>query len=192
MPSSHVTVIATFINRAYESAWSAAKALIESATFTLTQAEAPNETAARYRLAARINDLIASTGFTISAGDIVIYHFYPAVEGDATRVSGANGLIEFRVSPPNLTNSAYNSGVITATAYIVGNEHIAQPQIRTWVHDGVLHVSGLTQGKPLHIYNMYGQLIHQSKAVGAEAKIPLPARGLYTVTSGGKTVKTLY
>jgi len=55
-----------------------------------------------------------------------------------------------------------------------------------------LHINGLTQGETLHIYNMYGQLIHQSKAVAAEAKIPLPARGIYVLKTEAGTVKIVF
>jgi hypothetical protein len=63
MPDFPVTVEAAFEDPVYQAAWNAALALIEKATFTLTQAEAANEAAARYRLAELINALIAPTGF---------------------------------------------------------------------------------------------------------------------------------
>jgi len=65
-------------------------------------------------------------------------------------------------------------------------------QLRGWVQNGLLHVSGLTSGKPWTIYNLYGQLIYTGIADGNEAKIPLPERGVYIVQSGGKVIKTIY
>jgi len=56
----------------------------------------------------------------------------------------------------------------------------------------VLHVSGLTYGKPWTIYNLYGQLIYTGIAEGNEAKIPLPERGVYIVQSGETVIKTIY
>jgi len=32
-------------------------------------------------------------------------------------------------------------------------------QLRAWTQNGALYVSGLTAGKPWHVYNLYGQLI---------------------------------
>jgi len=65
-------------------------------------------------------------------------------------------------------------------------------QLRAWTQNGVLHVSGLTSGKPCTIYNLYGQLIYTGIADGNEAKIPLQERGVYIVQSGGKAIKTIY
>ena len=50
----------------------------------------------------------------------------------------------------------------------------------TWGTNGVLHVSGLTVGKPWSIYNLFGQLIYTGIVVGDKADIPLPARGIYS------------
>ena len=95
---------------------------------SLTQLEAPNETAARYRLADIINELIKETGFVVSPNDIVIflYNFRPALAGDSDNPSGTNGYFEFRVTPPNTRVSAYNEGAITATSY----DDVANEQLR--------------------------------------------------------------
>ena len=65
-------------------------------------------------------------------------------------------------------------------------------QLKAWTQNGVLHVSGLTSGKPLFIYNLYGQLIYTGIADGGEAKIPLQERGVYIIQSGGTVIKTIY
>jgi len=197
MPSCAVTVSAAFRNIGYQAAWDAALALIEKATFTLTQAEAANETAARYRLAALINALIAPTGFRISADDIVIFVFQPAVAGDATTPKGIGGLIEFRVSPPSVPpKSAYSSGFITATGFdatgngVIAGEHAGSP-LRAWAQNGVLNVSGLTVGDTWSVYNMYGILIRRTVATDSKATIPLPAHGLYIIRNGNATIKLI-
>ena len=41
-------------------------------------------------------------------------------------------------------------------------------ELKAWAQNGVLHVSGLTTGKPWSIYNLYGQLIYNGIADGNE------------------------
>ena len=65
-------------------------------------------------------------------------------------------------------------------------------QLRAWVQNGVLHVSGLTMGESWTIYNLNGQLIYTGIADGNEAKIPLQERGVYIIQSGGTAIKTIY
>jgi hypothetical protein len=193
MPAHHVTIAATFRNTSYQAAWNAALALIEAATFTLTQVETANADLARYRLAELINALIAPTGFVISPYDVVIFVFTPATAGTEDRHAGVAGRFEFRVTPPNTSQSAYSSGVITPTVYIVGNEVVSGvAPLQAWTVNGTLHVSGLTVGKLWYVYNLSGVLIYQSAAVESEAKIPLPDRGVYVVRSGDGTVKVVY
>ena len=191
MPAHDVTVTASFRSLSEQEKWTAALALIENATFTLTQQEAPNESAARYRLAELINALIASTGFTISADDIVIFRFVPALEGDAVNRSGANGYFEFSVTPPTVGASAHNSGTIIATSYDptgnVGAGHAST--LQAWTQNGVLHVSGLTEGKPWYVYNLYGQLVYTGIALFDKAEVALPGHGVYIVINGNSTVK---
>ena len=195
MPAHDVTVAATFKKSDAQIAWEKASVLIENATFTLTQKEAETEYFARYSLAEFINALIKDTGFTLSADDIVIYRFRPATAGDNANPPGVNGLCEFRVTPLHVRMSAYGSAVIIATLFdTTATEVIPQAnRLKAWTtQDGVLHVVGLTQGKSLYIYNLYGQLIYQATAGGGEAKIILPARGIYIVSSGNVQLKIRY
>ena len=194
MPAHDVTVTASFRSMSAQEKWTAALALIENATFTLTQQEAPNESAARYRLAERINALIASTGFTISADDIVIFRFVPALEGSAVNRSGVNGLCEFRVTPSGVTPSAYNNGTITATSYddvANGEWRMENGELKVWTQNGWMHVSGLTVGRPWYIYNLYGQLIYTGIADGEKVEIPLPGKGIFVIVYEKVSLKTI-
>ena len=68
-------------------------------------------------------------------------------------------------------------------------------ELKAWALNGVLHVSGLTQGKPWYIYNLYGQLIFIGIAVDdveTQCIASLPGRGIYIIQSGGKAIKTIY
>ena len=201
MPAADVTVTATFQNLTYRAAWAAAKAIIEAADFSILQKDANTQTNLRYLLADIINELIKSTGFTVSASDIVIfdYNFRPAIAGDTVNSFGTNGYFEFRVTPPETRSSAYNDGTITATSYdpTTSNEQLTMnnEQLRALTQKGVLYVSGLTAGKPCYIYNLFGQLIYtgiSSHNVETQCIASLPGRGVYIIVSESQTVKTIY
>jgi len=222
MPVANVTVVSYFVNPTYQEAWEAAKAIIEAADFSVLQKEANTQAELRYRLAEMINEMLKnnsaisilhcflsesdtlfnfntkeSSPFAVSASDIVVfdYNFHPAIAGDTNNADGVNGYFEFRVTPPDTRSSAYNDGTIIATSYNdVANEQLTMnnEQLRAWANNGTLHVSGLTPGKPWHIYNLYGQLIHTGISDGNEVKIPLQGRGVYIIQSGGKAIKTIY
>ncbi|MDR0796189.1 MAG: DUF6383 domain-containing protein, partial [Tannerella sp.] len=85
-----------------------------------------------------------------------------------------------------------SSGTITASP--VGNEQLTidNGQLKAWVQNGTLHVSGLTEGKPWQVYNLYGQMIYTGIATGDKAEIALPGRGIYIIQSGNQTVKAIY
>ena len=58
MPAANVTVTPFFENPTYQAAWAAAKAIIEAATFELSQEAAGTQTDVRYLLADMINELL--------------------------------------------------------------------------------------------------------------------------------------
>ena len=200
MPAANVTVTATFENPTLQDAWEAAKAIIESAVFVLSQDEADREYL-HYRLADMINDLLrnvipaqAGIPFTVSASDIFVfdYNFRPAQAGTSENRSGTNGSFEFRVTPPDTRSSAYNNGVIVATSYDdVANEQLTinNEQLKGWTQNGVLYVKGLTPGKPWSVYNLYGQLIYAGTETQCIAS--LPGRGVYIIQSGNSTIKVM-
>jgi hypothetical protein len=64
--------------------------------------------------------------------------------------------------------------------------------LKAYVQNELLHVSGLTVGKPWRIYSISGALIYQSVAHEDKADLNLRIRGVYIVTSGNKTVKVIY
>jgi hypothetical protein len=64
--------------------------------------------------------------------------------------------------------------------------------LKAWMSDGILHVSGLTEGKTWSVYNVTGTLVYQSVATGKEAKIILNVSGIYIIQSENRTVKIVY
>jgi archaellin len=212
MPARDVTVTAVFRRMSYQSAWAAAKELIENATFSIRQHEidasspAATESALRYRLAALVNELIKQTGFTVSPSDIVILSgFVPPTAGDADNPDGTDGTFRFRVSPPDTGTSAYSSGTVTASP--VASEVIASPpRLRAWTLNGTLYVSGLQPGATLQVYNLAGRPVYTGKttpssghpstggefSAAGEFAVPLPSRGVYIIHSDRQAVKAVY
>ena len=146
---------------------------------------------ARYRLAELINALTAPHGFTVAAGDIVIFHFDTATAGDAVKPKGVNGLLEFRVSPSDVSPSAYSDGVITATPYDATANDVIDAPFKVWTHNSNLYATGLTEGEMISVYNMTGQRIYNAIATSGEVVIPLPAKGVYIIIHNSQTIKTV-
>jgi hypothetical protein len=192
MPAGDATVTARYREMSTKPAWDAAAALIEGLTFTIAQREGNTAADIRYPLAARINDLIRSTGFTVTHHDIVVFYFSAAVAADAETSVGTNGAFGFRVTPPNLS-SAYADGIITASPFDpTSNDVVARSAFKAWHNDGRLHVAGLTVGQPWQLYSLSGVLLHHAVAIAPEADIRLPERGVYIVRSGNETVIVAY
>jgi hypothetical protein len=114
--------------------------------------------------------------------------------------------VDVRLAPgTNLAIGTYTA-TLTVTAegmtavsveirYTVTTTGIDSPPptgLKAWVVNGSLHVSGLTAGELLSIYNMQGQLIYKGKATATEERINLRVRGVYVVTSDNAAVKVIY
>jgi hypothetical protein len=81
---------------------------------------------------------------------------------------------------------------VTHTAKSTGNDNPQEKDLKAWMQNDRLHVSGLTAGKPWHVYNFSGSLIYQDMAGDEEENIALSVRGLYVVVSGSQTVKVMF
>ena len=194
MPAANVTVIATFYNPTYQTAWDAALKIIESTDFSQLQKDANTAVDVRYRLANLINALIIKTGIVISPNDIVVFDFSPATAGEAGNTPGTNGYFEFRVTPSEFYASAYSSGIITAMPYndVANDVWPAQNgSLKTWTTGGRLYVTGLTPGTTWCVYTLNGVMRYNGVATGNQADIALPESGVYIITNGVKTAKTI-
>lgn len=85
--------------------------------------------------------------------------------------------------------------VFTATCQIIvantsGVEDGAIPPMNAWVSDGVLHVSGLSKGEVVSVYDCSGLLCAKAKAPMNCMEFSLPRGGVYIVmTNRGNTLK---
>ena len=81
---------------------------------------------------------------------------------------------------------------VTFTVTPVGTDIIPTATLKTWVTNGVLHVSGLTIGETWSLYNLSGVLIYQTIATEGYASVNLSVHSTYILKSGNKTIKVLY
>ncbi|MDR2805378.1 MAG: hypothetical protein LBB85_07025, partial [Dysgonamonadaceae bacterium] len=93
------------------------------------------------------------------------------------------------VSADGLTPVSIN---IAYTVRPVGTENVESSTLRVIAAGAGFRITGLIPGETLSLYNMQGQLIHQSKANATEQHIPLHVRGVYIVISGIRAVKAAY
>jgi hypothetical protein len=91
------------------------------------------------------------------------------------------------------------SAVITYTVTpAVANESVGANDyspLRAWTQNGILHVSGLTAGKPWSIYSISGTLIYRGVATDDVETLhaaSLQTHGVYIMKYGSQTVKVLY
>lgn len=118
MPAGDVEIKALF-----ESIPRIAKPLIENETYTVAQSDANTADAVKDALVRQINamDDMKDLGITVSAEDIVLDSFIPAISGSKDKKNGTDGSFSFTAtiskgSAPDA--SASKDGTITATAYI--------------------------------------------------------------------------
>ena len=93
------------------------------------------------------------------------------------------------VSGENLPSTSFE---ITYKVTVTGNEALQAKPLRAWMQNGILHIEGLNIGQPWNVYTISGFLLHRSIATGESAKIPLPTRGLYILTSDTNTLKITF
>ena len=63
--------------------------------------------------------------------------------------------------------------------------------LHAWVHNGNLHVTGLTAGETLSVYDAAGTIVYQSVVTSDETDIPLQVQETYIIQQGGRTVKVV-
>ena len=74
----------------------------------------------------------------------------------------------------------------------VTNEPASVNPLQAWMRNGLLHVTGLTVGKMLCVYNSSGALVYYSIAIAKEIDIPLSTQGIYVIQSDNNTIKVLF
>jgi len=155
-----------------------------------------------------IEYLVTVSGGTTNGSSTGMYKSGATVAIVAT-VPQNHTFVNWTVQPPHnaslLTdaNSASTTfvmpaGVVTVTANFAPQqpttnapELTPENPLRAWMRNGLLHITGLTVGETVSIYNAVGALVYNSNAPAAEMDIPLNVQGVYIVRSGGNVVRVV-
>ncbi|MDR2806363.1 MAG: hypothetical protein LBB85_12155 [Dysgonamonadaceae bacterium] len=89
------------------------------------------------------------------------------------------------------TEILYTTATVSLNVYGVG---VALPEaavLNAYGVNGVLTVKGLVAGEPFSVHNAQGVLVYRGIAKSSEAIVNAPVKGVYIVTSGGKTLKLI-
>ena len=68
-------------------------------------------------------------------------------------------------------------------------EAVETQTLKAYTSNGILHITGLTSGNPLYIYNLSGQLIYKGIAKSENENIPLNVFGIFIVETGDQRMK---
>jgi len=89
-------------------------------------------------------------------------------------------------------NFTVKDGRITPDGITGAGEIQHANPLRAWVHNGLLHITGLIPGETVSIYSATGGLVHHSIATINEADISLGVQGVYIVRAGSNSVRVVY
>jgi hypothetical protein len=82
--------------------------------------------------------------------------------------------------------------VEVAVSDIISSSELPQTNpLRAWMRSGLLHITGITSGEMLSIYNTAGTLLYRTVTTSNEMNIPLREKGVYLVRVGYHSVKVV-
>jgi len=116
-----------------------------------------------------------------------------SISGAISGIPTQAGEFFFTVTATNSTGtscSAMFSIMIAPTTAITDAQQAVA--LNAYVSGGMLHIGGLTVGNVWSIYSVAGALVNQNTARSDQVNISLPARGVYIIKSGNKSVKVVY
>ena len=88
-------------------------------------------------------------------------------------------------------NAPVNVTCIVSGTAVTGVETLSANPLKAWVNNGILNVSGLTQGKVWKLYSASGALVKQGVADSDVVTVSLELSGVYIIQSEGNTLKLL-
>ena len=116
------------------------------------------------------------------------------INGNVLNTTGA-GVVVIRATIIDGSGTGQNyvkEFTITVSA-VTGVSEMERPNpLKAWTRNGLLHITGLTAGKPLSVYNAAGAPVYQNIAASGEADIPLAVQGVYMVRQGDFTIKVSF
>ena len=195
MPAYDVTVAAFFTKTNDQLALEAVLDEILNTAYTIEQDTANTLASVRNLLLEVLEPLLAAADIHLTASNINFLDFIAAISGDGDNPLGTDGSFDFRLSLTKGDSHAtlYLNGVIMATIFDTSGNEAIQPvkQLKAWIQNGELQVSGLTQGKQWRIYHISGTLVYQGIALDEKASIRIETRGYHIIVSEGKTIRIM-
>ena len=118
--------------------------------------------------------------YTIPTGAIGTYYYYVMI---------AN---ENNLATVEKTVSVVSNAVTVRVSQTTDYEMLSENPLKAWVHNGLLHITGLTVGEILSVYTVSGALVYRNKAISDEVVIPLTVQGVYIAYSENNTIKVVF
>ena len=89
--------------------------------------------------------------------------------------------------------TAFTKDFTITVSAVTGVSEMERPNpLKAWTRGGLLHVTGLTSGETLSVYNAAGALVYRNIASADETDIPLTVQGVYMVRQGDFTIKVSF
>ncbi|MDR0231771.1 MAG: hypothetical protein LBI82_06595 [Dysgonamonadaceae bacterium] len=137
----------------------------------------------------------ASHNYQINGGSQIAYN-YP--QGSDFLLSPFSQDIQLNKGN-NTIKIAYRSGITELRGVVLqrylntSDKSVLMPDnsLRAWMRNGMLHVTGLTAGKMMSVYNTNGALVYSRIVESNEIDIPLNVQGVYIVRSGNNSVNVV-
>ena len=175
----------------------AAKAIVEAATYTaLQQASAGNANAAR----TAVQNIIDKLELNGVVATVVGGTFTAATAGTATNENGTNGSFTFTVNLNKGYGTQQTTEALTieiiATQYdptpIISSQ-IASSNISAYAQSNAIVLQNLPQNAKVQVYNLQGKRIYSVRAenLQPQLQIGIQAKGLYFVKVNSQTLRVV-
>jgi len=144
-------------------------------------------------MSATVNGVEIESGARIPAGNSVVFTAAPNDEF-YVKAWKRNGV----PISNNRTNTFTISNLLTAETITVEFDTTADKgtineddPLQAWIHNGILHVSGLNPNEKLRVFSVTGAMVYYSVVRAEIMNIPLNVRGVYIVQNGANTLKVI-
>ena len=144
-------------------------------------------------LTATVDDIPVLSGDDVEEGKDVVFTATPnsgyvvgkwTLNGIAINDNTTNSLTVYNLSENVLVTVEFEAGI--------GVTNPQTSSLRAWINNGILHISGLTEGQAWKLYNTSGLLVKQGIADSDVVTVSLNlSGGVYIIQSEGHTLKVV-
>jgi len=176
------------------------------ATIAINNA-AGNATLTYYTVTFSVNDAGTASGSSISAtcggndiasGTTVLSGKELVVTATGAGASVYTYLWSGTASGTDHTYTTIVSAAVNAVCRVTGNRLTTADNplqanlLKAWTNNGILHVSGIAEGKQWKLYNVSGALVKHGIAGSDLVTISIELPGMYIIQSEGNTLKVMF